>query len=782
MKKILNFILVLVIIFSMFITPVYAEEEQPVIPEATEEVTTEPNLEDEVITEITPDAETKKLISEEDLTKKEEIVVKEIVKEEIIKEEEVVKVEKEEIKVEPQEEEIVEEKKEEEEIIKEEPEVEEEIIETQTVIVQFQVIKPSGAWANAGGGSSVTIQKGENGSKTFTVNTADKKDVTINGTDDIYQYLGTWGNGEYDASSGKIKLDRATTFNKYKTDKEAVVTVYIRADYNIIKNYYLDINYIDNVANGGGGDSHYNNKTTYYHTFRTPADIPTQYDFLYWKNETTGDTFVADDIFTVEANSISADTTIDFYAWYNYQPGLQIIYHYGDNVKSTSILYENVDDITAYAPIEAKWYDADNKEVISAALAEKILTNEKLDIVNKVDVYAKFTVEWHNDDKALLEKDEFVPYDTMPEYNSDTPTKSATAQYTYTFKEWTPILTPVVKDISYFATFNAKVNQYTVTFKNEDGKVLSETKYDWGTKAADVKQPTATKPATAQYTYVFAGWDKPITDVITDVTYTAKYTAALNAYTVTWVNDDGAVLKVDNLYYGTMPTYNNAAPTKASTPQYDYTFSGWTPTIVPVTGNAIYMAVYTTTTRAYLVTFLPGAHGTFAPTQSYVLYGSAVPAAPIVTGEEGFEFVNWDMPISGRVYGDMTFTAMWKELPVEEPVPEPTPTPEIIEVKPDDVPMASAINSWALVNLILLVFTIFTLWKGKKKEYTVFTPLAIVIALILFIWTEDVHAKMIIVDKWTLLQLLIYAIGLLSRIFAKKQEDEEEPEEVPTEE
>ena len=211
----------------------------------------------------------------------------------------------------------------------------ENAIETEKVTIIFQVMRSNGNWATAYGNSSVTIKKGEAGSKTFTINANDKKDITINATADIYHYLGTWGDGRYDGSSGKIKLDRATAFNEYKKDGEAEVTVYIKADYEIIKNCYVDINYIDNIGHDGGGDSHFNNNTSYSHKFITPADTPFDYEFLYWENEETKEQYKAGDTFTVEANSLDDDKVINIYAVYNYQPSIRVIYHYKDDIKDT---------------------------------------------------------------------------------------------------------------------------------------------------------------------------------------------------------------------------------------------------------------------------------------------------------------------------------------------------------------------------------------------------------------------------------------------------------------
>ena len=67
-------------------------------------------------------------------------------------------------------------------------------------------------------------------------------------------------------------------------------------------------------------------------------------------------------------------------------------------------------------------------------------------------------------------------------------------------------------------------------------------------------------------------------------------------YTVTWMNDDGTVLETDtNVKEGSLPEYNGEKPAKDATEQYSYTFTGWSPEIVAVTGDATYTAQYEAT-------------------------------------------------------------------------------------------------------------------------------------------------------------------------------------------
>ena len=63
--------------------------------------------------------------------------------------------------------------------------------------------------------------------------------------------------------------------------------------------------------------------------------------------------------------------------------------------------------------------------------------------------------------------------------------------------------------------------------------------------------------------------------------------------TIRWENFNGDTLEVDgNVPYGSMPTYDGYTPTRPNDNQYSYTFSGWTPEIVPAVEDATYIATY----------------------------------------------------------------------------------------------------------------------------------------------------------------------------------------------
>ena len=207
----------------------------------------------------------------------------------------------------------------------------------------------------------------------------------------------------------------------------------------------------------------------------------------------------------------------------------------------------------------------------------------------------KYTVTWKNADGTVLEKDTDVPYGATPGYDGATPAKAATEQYTYTFAGWTPEVVSVTGDAVYTATCSSAVNQYTVTFVDEDGTTVLEpaTLYDYGTPAADIVTPAdPAKAPTAQYTYTFAGWTPDVAAVAGDATYTATFTSTVNKYTVTFKDENGDVLKTEEVVYGSGATAP-ADPVKEADAEYHYAFSGWDKDFSEVTGDLTVTATYT---------------------------------------------------------------------------------------------------------------------------------------------------------------------------------------------
>jgi hypothetical protein len=205
----------------------------------------------------------------------------------------------------------------------------------------------------------------------------------------------------------------------------------------------------------------------------------------------------------------------------------------------------------------------------------------------------QYTITFKNYDDSVLST-QTVNQGSTVVYSGPTPTRPSTFQYTYTFTGWDRTLTNITSSFTTKAEFTSTTNTYTVIWQNHDGTTLeTDTNVSYGTTPA-YNGVTPVRTGSAQYSYSFTGWSPTIANVTGDVTFTAQFAETTNAYTVTWQNHDGTVLETDsNVPYGTTPTFNSSNPTKTSTDDYDYGFTGWLPAIASVTANVTYVAQFT---------------------------------------------------------------------------------------------------------------------------------------------------------------------------------------------
>ncbi len=250
------------------------------------------------------------------------------------------------------------------------------------------------------------------------------------------------------------------------------------------------------------------------------------------------------------------------------------------------------------------------------------------DVYVKLAESRKYTVTWKNDDGTVLETDTLVVHGTTPEYNGNTPTKNADAQYTYTFAGWSPAVAAADKDIVYTATYGTTTNTYTVVWKDHDGTVLeTDSNVPYGTtptydnvNGKGTTEQLAAALNTTQYTNSFAGWTPTVNPVTGNKEYTATYSTTLNKYTTTFKNYDGTVLQTGLVSFGEVPSYEGATPTKPADAQYTYTFNGWDNTVKAVDGEMTYTAVYSETVNTYTVIW-KNEDGTVLETDNNVPYG-----------------------------------------------------------------------------------------------------------------------------------------------------------------
>lgn len=331
-----------------------------------------------------------------------------------------------------------------------------------------------------------------------------------------------------------------------------------------------------------------------------------------------------------------------------------------------------------------------------------------------------YTITWNVNSEITKAT---VQHGEMPAYIG-TPDKGDTAEWDYTFAGWDPQVVPATTDAEYVAQFDAVKKSYTITWKVEGQDDVTTTVAYGETPVYPNAEPS--KAATAEYSYIFAGWGE-IKPVSGEATYTAKFTEAANTYsviykvdgvevnrtpfaygaavtawdgytapegynfsgwsvipetmpakdvvvegtttiktyTITWKDDEGNTIDTTTVAHNAVPTHADAA--KEATAQYTYTFSGWSPAVVAATRDMTYTAVFTPVIRSYPITFK--VDGEIYKTVN-VPYGENPSVADPTKNTDAhysYTFAGWT-PAVAEVKGEATYEATWTETPVEHTI------------------------------------------------------------------------------------------------------------------
>ena len=198
-------------------------------------------------------------------------------------------------------------------------------------------------------------------------------------------------------------------------------------------------------------------------------------------------------------------------------------------------------------------------------------------VFNAYTQQTSFTITWKNWDGSVLETDT-VAYGSVPTYSGASPTRAATAEYSYRFAGWTPDVLVATEDATYAATFDAIKRTYSVRYlPGEHGTFQAQTySVEYG-KAT----PAFVGVPSCEAGYEFAGWSPSVKATVTgNIAYVAIW--ASKEYAVTYALDGAAVFTENHLPGETVsvrPAYQKAG----------YSVSDWATSDVAVSNGKFVM-------------------------------------------------------------------------------------------------------------------------------------------------------------------------------------------------
>lgn len=249
----------------------------------------------------------------------------------------------------------------------------------------------------------------------------------------------------------------------------------------------------------------------------------------------------------------------------------------------------------------------------------------------------------------------------IPSYDGATPlakTSDHPEQYYYEFNGWNPEIVPVTEEKTYTAQWSDPIPvNYTITFIYDGYGNSVKKEYAYGATPVygETGDPTPHKDDEGEYSYTFTGWKNvssfpPVTG---DATYTAQFSQTLRQYTITFVLNNGSDDVVQ--LYSKNETPSIEDPTKATTTEWIYTFTGWSPAIAKVLYDATYTAQWNQTGVPYNVTFVDEDGTTVLKATEAVAHGTK-PTPPAKdpnkdpVGNSFYTFAGWISSVNGTTY------------------------------------------------------------------------------------------------------------------------------------
>lgn len=502
-------------------------------------------------------------------------------------------------------------------------------------------------------------------------------------------------------------------------------------------------------------------------------------NFLAWKMEDgtlihPGDKITVTKNTTLRAVYTNKPQTVKITYHYNFEGSTQIFEDKG-YPKNTTATVRSRDYVGFTAPTGYKflgWATTPDSNTVTYKVGATVFVDANGDN----DLYAvwqvkTYTVTWVDEDGTTLIDQKDYEYGAIPKFEGVEPTKAADAQYTYTFKGWDKDYTEVKGNQTYVAVYEKTTNKYNVTYDLNGGEwteATNEFKYEYKATVEVIK----TVPT--REGYKFSGWRSEEVTIENDAFTMPAKDVVLKA--VWEANPTPTPIPSEE------PT-PTPAPSEEPTPTPAPTEEP-TPTPAPNPNPNPNPATPTPTPVAPVV---PATVATPTPKPT------ATPSTtPSDNGGKG----------DGNNDGEIGETINDNE----------TPLANGEDIADNATPLAGlGTGAWALINLILTIVTtllsillligyigkkkkalededgnvvldengkeVMEYEKNKKGLWRLISIIPALIAIIVFIFTEDMTLPMIFVDKWTILHVVIALVQVVVMVLCKKKKDENDEDE-----
>lgn len=189
---------------------------------------------------------------------------------------------------------------------------------------------------------------------------------------------------------------------------------------------------------------------------------------------------------------------------------------------------------------------------------------------------------------------------------------------------------------------------FLVSFYNYDDSFLYSTTVNVG-KNAVYKGANPTRPNDENFRYNFAGWNRNLNNIQSDLNVYAVYKSErIPTYYVDFVNYDGSELDSSYVKEGENAVYGGQTPTRPDEGNTTYTFIGWNKSLDNINENTTFVAQYVEKDFGYKVKFLNYDDSvldiTSVPYGGTAVYSGNTPVKPASSGES-FTFIGWDVDI-----------------------------------------------------------------------------------------------------------------------------------------